>query len=298
MFTVLKGLHMYLLCCVQQWTAVWLFQTLKSEVVLSGRASPSRSNLISHIFVPLFKLKRSSKHCLIRSLTTIFESIWSAKPDMRKHEVVFLHDLFNIVCLSGIISIDVSYLYQATVWNHLGTGELGSDQTHLAALLLSSFFTYIVVDTIWIAANPTCVLSSPNALIIHHFFTFLFLLVPYYVPQFQWHGAVSIFVELNVLFLVWRRQFDQDSIIYKILDAIFLITWFLFRLIVFPFLLIFYSYEYIRYSNELGGEWFNIVLLAPLLQVIYIAITRIWIIISNIMLVNDRYYDNSGFTDK
>ena len=186
---------------------------------------------------------------------------------MKKFGSIFVHDMFNIFSLIGIITIDIQYLYRSTIWNHVGTEELGSSEIPLATTLLFTFLAYVVIDTIWIAAKPTCVLSNPNALIIHHFFTFAFLLVPYYVPQFHWHGAISIFVELNVIFLVSRRHFQQDGLVYKILDSLFLITWFLFRIVVFPILLIFYSYEYVRYSHYLGNEWLNIVLLAPILQV-------------------------------
>jgi hypothetical protein len=175
--------------------------------------------------------------------------------------------MFNIMSLAVIIFLDIRYLYHATIWDHLGTSDLGKDHVELASVLLFTFFIYVVIDTLWIAVIPSCVLSSPMALIIHHFFTFLFLLLPYYIVQFHWHGAVSIFVEVNVFFLVSRRQFLPTTAIYKFLDFLFLLTWFFFRLLLFPVLLVFYSYEYRRYSLELGGQWFNIVLLAPALQV-------------------------------
>ena len=187
---------------------------------------------------------------------------------MMKYGSIFVHDMFNILSLLGIITIDIEYLYRSTIWDHMGTKELGSSEISLAKTFMSIFLIYIVIDTIWIAAKPTWVLSSPYALIIHHFFTFAFLLVPHYVPQFHWHGAVSVFVELNVILLASRWHFHQDGIVYKILDSLFLTTWFLFRIIVFPVLLIFYSYEYIRYSDSLGNVWLNIVLFAPILQVI------------------------------
>ena len=169
---------------------------------------------------------------------------------MMKYGSIFVHDMFNILSLLGIITIDIEYLYRSTIWDHMGTEELGSSEISLAKTFMSIFLIYIVIDTIWIAAKPTWVLSSPYALIIHHFFTFAFLLVPHYVPQFHWHGAVSVFVELNVILLASRWHFHQDGIVYKILDSLFLTTWFLFRIIVFPVLLIFYSYEYIRYSHS------------------------------------------------
>lgn len=189
------------------------------------------------------------------------------KRAMKKYDRVFLHDMFNIMSLVVIIFLDMRYLYHATIWDHLGTSDLGKDHVGFASILLFTFFIYVVIDTLWIAVIPNCVLSSPMALIIHHFFTFLFLLLPYYIVQFHWHGAVSMFVEINVFFLVSRRQFLPTTAIYKCLDFLFLLTWFFFRLVLFPVLLVFYSYEYRRYSMELGGQWFNIVLLAPVLQV-------------------------------
>jgi hypothetical protein len=191
---------------------------------------------------------------------------------MKKCDKVFLHDMFNILSLIVIVYHDIQYLYLTTIWDHIGTLELGREQKDLASTLFFLFFIYIVVDTLWIAIIPSCVLSSPMALIVHHLFTFLFLLIPYYVAQFHWHGAISIFVEVNVLFLVSRRQFPQNTLMYRILDAVFLLTWFTFRLVVFPFLFFFYSYEYARYSEQLEGNWrwANIVLLAPALQVTYV----------------------------
>ena len=175
--------------------------------------------------------------------------------------------MFNILSLIIIVYYDIWYLYNTSIWDHLGTLELGRDHRDLASTLFFLFFIYIVIDTLWIAIIPSCVLSSPMALIVHHLFTFLFLLIPNLVAQFHWHGAISIFVEINVLFLVSRRQFPQNTMVYKVLDGVFLMTWFSFRLLVFPFLFVFYSYEYARYSEQLGGKWLNIVLLAPALQV-------------------------------
>lgn len=188
---------------------------------------------------------------------------------MKSYDKVFTHDMFNVISLVLIIFHDVRYLYNATIWNHLGTPDLGKDHVELASALLFIFFIYVVIDTLWIALIPSCVLSSAKALIIHHLFTFLFLLLPYYIVQFHWHGAVSIFVEINVFFLVSRRQFLPSTVMYKLLDFLFLLTWFFFRLLLFPVLLVFYSYEYRRYSLQLGGKWFNIVLLAPGLQVMH-----------------------------
>ena len=218
---------------------------------------------------------------LVRIVTSysIIQSTHNTIQSMRKNGNVFIHDLFNLISLIVIISNDVRYLCKATHWDHLGTSDLGKAHVDLANTLLLLFFAYIVIDTVWIAIVPSCVLSSPIALIVHHLLTFLFLLVPYSVPQFHWHGAVSIFVEVNVFFLVSRRQFLQGSLLYKILDFFFHLTWFSFRLVVFPFLLVFYSYEYARYSRQLGGVWPNIVVIAPVLQVrqlLFYSISILW----------------------
>ena len=74
---------------------------------------------------------------------------------MMKYGSIFVHDMFNILSLLGIIAIDIEYLYRSAIWDHIGTEELGSSEISLAKTFMSIFLIYIVIDTIWIAAKPT-----------------------------------------------------------------------------------------------------------------------------------------------
>lgn len=186
---------------------------------------------------------------------------------MGKVDAVFVHDVFNIIAIFGIIVLDFQYLYHATEWNKIGTSDLGSDYSHMGFTLLATFSFYMLIDTIWIALQPKCVLSNPTALIVHHVASFVFLSVPFYEKQFQWHGALNLFVEVNTFFLILRRQASPTSLTYTILDYCFLSTWIFLRLVIFPTLVIFFSYEYLRFTHvDSKGSWVNIMLLAPILQ--------------------------------
>lgn len=188
---------------------------------------------------------------------------------MPKVDPVFVHDMFNIFSILGIIFLDFQYLYHATDWNKIGTSELGRDHNHMGYTLLSTFSIYMLIDTVWIAVQPKCVLSNPTALIVHHIASFVFLSVPFFEEQFQWHGALNLFVEVNTFFLILRRQAAPESFLYTLLDYCFLSTWIFLRLVIFPTVVVFFSYEYLRFTrNHSEGNWFNIMLLAPILQII------------------------------
>ena len=182
-------------------------------------------------------------------------------------DAVFVHDMFNIFAILGIIVLDFQYLYYATEWSKIGTSSLGSDYNQMGFNLLSTFSIYMLIDTIWIALQPKCVLSNPTALIVHHIASFVFLSVPFFEKQFQWHGALNLFVEVNTFFLILRRQASPKSLIYNIFDYCFLSTWIFLRLVIFPVLVVFFSYEYRRFTQyDSEGVWWNIMLLAPILQ--------------------------------
>jgi hypothetical protein len=188
------------------------------------------------------------------------------KLEMGKISPVFIHDLYNIFSIFGIIFLDFQYLYHSTTWSKIGTSELGNDSHDMGYYLLGIFSIYLFIDTIWIAVQPKCVLSNPTALIIHHIASFVFLSIPFFEKQFYWHGALNLFVEVNTFFLILRRLVTLDSTLYVLLDRCFLATWIVLRLVVFPIVVVFFSYEYIRFTKECNGNWMNIMILAPILQ--------------------------------
>lgn len=196
---------------------------------------------------------------------------------VQKVDPVFVHDVFNIFAILGIIFLDFQYLYNATDWSKVGTSELGSGHYDMGHTLIMTFSVYMLIDTIWIAVQPKCVLSNPTALIVHHIASFVFLSIPFYERQFQWHGALNLFVEVNTFFLILRRQAPPSSMLYTILDNCFLATWIFLRLVVFPTLVVFFSFEYYRFTHDhSGGNWINIMLLAPILQSILTLLGLKW----------------------
>lgn len=196
---------------------------------------------------------------------------------MAKFDPVFAHDIFNIISIFFIILLDFRYLFHATEWSKIGTSDLGNEYSHMGHTLLSVFSIYMLVDTIWIAVVPKCVLSSPLALIIHHIASFAFLSIPFFEEQFQWHGALNLLVEVNTFLLVLRRQSRPASALYHVLNFCFLFSWMSLRLIVFPIVVVFFSYEYVRFTRDHSdNNWFNIMLLAPVLQLILTLLGFIW----------------------
>jgi hypothetical protein len=188
---------------------------------------------------------------------------------MAKIDPVFAHDMFNIVSIFFIILLDFRYLVHATDLDKIGTSDLGNEYSYMGHTLLSVFSIYMLIDTIWIAFQPKCVLSSPMALIAHHIASFAFLSIPFFEEQFQWHGALNLFVEINTFFLILRRHAPPASSLYHVLDLCFYFSWISLRLVVFPIVVVFFCYEYVRFTRDHSdNNWYNIMLLAPILQLI------------------------------
>lgn len=191
------------------------------------------------------------------------------------HEHVVQHDKFNVVVLSVIVGITCYYLAMVTEWNKLGTAELGVGYENIFYVLFYVFNSYLLVDVIWILLRPTAVMSSPSSLIVHHVVTFLLTLTPFLVPQFQFHLGTCLLVEMNTIFLTLRRLAVRGTISHRLFDIMFYITWVVLRLIMFPVLFVFYSFEYLRYCTEVGTR-INVALFAPILLLALTVMSYKW----------------------
>jgi len=187
------------------------------------------------------------------------------------------HDYYNMWLLLIIVIYDVYYLSIATDYSLIGTSDLAQDQhvQYHFRIFFAVFLTYIAVDTVWILIQPKCVLSNPTTLIYHHIGAAAFLIIPYSIKQFQWHFALNLIVESNTLFLVLKRHTTANSLINKLSNVMFYATWVLFRLVFYPIISVFMVYEYYRYTKEVG-TWQNLMLLAPILQIILTLMGCMW----------------------
>jgi hypothetical protein len=176
------------------------------------------------------------------------------------------HDTFNLIVLGGVVCLVLQYLIVATDWNLIGTANLGNnyESRGIYAIISKTFLIYLVVDIIWIYLVPKSIIVKPYEVIIHHIATIALVCLPIYSNQFEWHGAISMSVELQTLVQVLRRKFTKDSVGYKVMDIVFYALWFAYRLVLFPFLVVFFAYEYRRYSIEINSIYNPVAMASPL----------------------------------
>jgi hypothetical protein len=186
-----------------------------------------------------------------------------------------VHDRFNLVALTLIVMVDIMYLIPATEWSKFGTDQLGESDRFYSDLLLLTFTAYLIIDLIWVILIPKCVASSPTAIIVHHVACLVMLGIPWTLPQFSWHMAANLLVEANTLCLTIRRNVTIGSIVHRVSDGLFYLTWVVLRLIFFPAMVVFFYYEYHRYSSTVGS-FVNIMVLAPLLEAFITAMSVKW----------------------
>eukprot|EP01036_Dinobryon_divergens_P029853 gene29853-39017_t len=187
------------------------------------------------------------------------------------------HDFFNIVVLLFICSLNIYFLSLTTDISLLGTDELASEPYHrfLFKLSLYLFIAYVVFDTFWVVLIPSCVLSNPTSILFHHLVTLVMTLVPFVHQQFGWHFGACILVEVNTFFLTLRRNLSRGTAAYAISDILFYVSWVVLRLVLFPWLTLFYIREYIRFSTH-AQTYFNLVLITPCLQTIVTMMSFMW----------------------
>ena len=99
---------------------------------------------------------------------------------------IWVHDMFNLFSLSIIIAVDLIYLVRTTDMNSSGISEFGVGHEDLFNTFFHLFFWYTVIDTIWILLNPTCIISNPYGIVIHHIMVIFLCAVPYFERRFAW----------------------------------------------------------------------------------------------------------------
>ena len=87
--------------------------------------------------------------------------------------------------------------------------------------------------------------------------------------------AVTLLVEVNTLLLTLKRNVSSSSLVFKVINLLFYVTWISLRLVCFPILVVFFYQEWRRYSESIGTS-FNFIMLAPIFQFLITALSFKW----------------------
>ena len=161
------------------------------------------------------------------------------------------HDFFNLIVLIPVVALNVIN------WNWEMILSMPKNKSVADAwtgdffdLFFGVTFLYFVVDLLWILLIPSCV-KSPSTIIQHHVATMLYIMIPYFVPDYRWCMGACMIVEVNTWFLIARRVFNKQgfspwiidlsfvSIRVKLISICFYVTWISIRCFLYPILMIF-----------------------------------------------------------
>ena len=123
------------------------------------------------------------------------------------------------------------------------------------------------MDSTVIYLFPSCVVTNPQSLLLHHALLLPLCMIPYFHVQYHWHMMIGLTTEINTFFIVIRRQLPQETISSTLCNILFYLTWILFKLILFPCLSVLFFVEYITHSNSTEvSTYMNFTLLAPIIM--------------------------------
>lgn len=195
----------------------------------------------------------------------------------RKHRSeVLYHDVFSALSLCVVLFYDVLFLLQYFGAPFLGIQAADSSE-HLqnGRVILKVLCTYLAFDTVWVALVPTCVPSEPMLVIIHHVVILLYAYFPWNYSAFCIPCACAALVELNTLFLLLRRNMKHGSVAKCLCHWMFLATWVVFRLMLFPVVLVIVVQQYLEYSS-MHGSYLNVMAMGPIFQFLLTGMSIWW----------------------
>jgi hypothetical protein len=167
------------------------------------------------------------------------------------------HDSFNLLVLPIIISANLLCIFAGDAY--------GSAQYW-------AFLSYMVVDTLWLVALPSTV-PSPVLIVVHH----VVCLVGWNIPRFsdgryQNWLSLGLLVEINTWFLTARRNVSHTSVV---LDGCFYLTWVLFRVILYPVVLVLFLGDFLT-ECETQGSVFHVGLVLLCLMLLINGMNTKW----------------------
>jgi hypothetical protein len=205
---------------------------------------------------------------------------------------MFIHDMFNICALGGILILVCRYLHMnySSLTNMIDNSSQYSevrimnnendDGCNLFVFIMRTLYAYLIVDMFWVVLFPRCIPSSRFSIVMHHIVTMILITPPYMYIEFNswsWLTCVTLLVELNTLCLISRRNISSKRYFYKVANICFYLTWIVQRLIMFPTLTYFYYDAWITYSKFIGRYW-NVLSVAPFGGLILTCLNYYWTI--------------------
>lgn len=177
-----------------------------------------------------------------------------------KANAVFNHDAVNIVAMSIVVCMCLQFLIENIVIANIGTRKSITPTGYDSFQNIFNYFCfYMLFDSIWIIIQPSCVASkSPLVILIHHLVTVGMISVVIVDSHYTFYMAVILLCESNTVFLALRRNSKRGTWLNYISGYLFLATWILFRLILFPCIMVLSFYEW-HYRAERFGTYWNIV---------------------------------------
>lgn len=159
------------------------------------------------------------------------------------------HDEYNLLSLPIICSCNILFISLP-------------DLTFLYWFQYVSFLIYIICDTMWIALLPQSV-GSPKVILFHHFICLFGWSIQIVEPAFARWISIALLVEISTFFIILRRYMKNPG---YVVNALYWITWVVFRIIMYPLLVIVFYKEYRRYTEKvMDGVCLNIGLLTLIL---------------------------------
>lgn len=164
------------------------------------------------------------------------------------------HDLFNVISLPIVILVNLRTILIFFYQSH--DEALVDSAWNFQILSLNG---YILVDSLYLIINPTCV-SALKTVLFHHVIVFFgWLLVPHRVIEFRLIATCLLAVEINTFFMIARKYqpFQKYPTLKSLLRVGFYLTWIPLRLIIFPYCCYVGYYEALHFYNE-TGTLFNV----------------------------------------
>jgi len=199
-----------------------------------------------------------------------------------------LHDHFNLIYLTVIVSTSLYFLYVSTDYSLIGTTKIAQDNhsKDVFLLLFALGFQYFIVDSYMIIKSPTCVMVDPTnekshkhqqIVIFHHIVSLAGVITTVLPPNYhmRWYFGILMTVESNCIIQLIRRHSKEGSLVYIIFNFLFYVFWIFYRLILFPILFVLFIWEYNRYSLSVKS-YYNYLVLAPLIQGFIVAFGFYW----------------------